>query len=230
MSITLRTLYVMFEIVPVLSSIHTPVFVVNEQHLRHRNASRGDSPRISNDHPPLSFPRNVATVITRKTSSHEVSRYYFSHPRQPRDSEMDQRSEHGEVGCFSHELTMHRGDSFGSRLEDFTSAFHICNDRAPTETKKRENKRKRKGAWTRWKCDREKTIKKRAKKEGERKRQMPKEEDGMTENTSGEAREYGPHLDAWDRHPRSLHQRTDSHRAHAALTYSRVLRRGDSLS
>ena len=40
----------------------------------------------------------------------------------------------------------------------------------------------------------------------------------------------GPHLDAWDRHPRSLHQRTDSHRAHAALTYSRVLRRGDRLS
>lgn len=172
----------------------------------------------------------MATVITRKTSSHEFSRYYFSHPRQPRDSEMDQRSEHGEVGCFSHELTMHRGDSFGSRLEDFTSAFHICNDRAPTETKKRENKRKRKGAWTRWKSDREETIKKQAKKEGERKRRRPKEEDGMTENTSGEAREYGPHLDAWDRHPRSLHQRTDSHRAHAALTYSRVLRRGDSLS
>lgn len=37
---------------------------------------------------------------------------------------------------------MHRGDSFGSRLEDFTSAFHICNDRGrrrSEETEKETN-------------------------------------------------------------------------------------------
>lgn len=56
------------------------------------------------------------------------------------------------------------------------------------------------------------------------------EERGGRRGASGKGRECGPHLDAWDRHPRSLHQRTDSHRAHAALTYSRVLRRGDRLS
>lgn len=62
--------------------------------------------------------------------------------------------------------------------------------------------------------------------EGEKRR----EEEVGRRGASGKGRECGPHLDAWDRHPRSLHQRTDSHRAHAALTYSRVLRRGDRLS
>lgn len=132
---------------------------------------------------------------------------------------------------------MHRGDSFGSRLEDFTSAFHICNDRAPREArwKRGEEEEEEEGGEGPGpgKREREGAIEGRAKERRRKKKTAGMEgevEEGGRDDGEHEAQEYGPHLDAWDRHPRSLHQRTDSHRAHAALTYSRVLRRGDSLS
>lgn len=96
------------------------------------------------------------------------------------------------------------------------------------ETKKRGKKRTQR--------ERETTEKVKAEEKGdlnpgrsdrERRRRTRKVGEKKRRKTS---ERQGPHLDAWDRHPRSLHQRTDSHRAHAALTYSRVLRRGDRLS
>lgn len=147
--------------------------------------------------------------------------------KRKRGREGESGPSYGEVGCFSHELTMHRGDSFGSRLEDFTSAFHICNDREGDEEARKETNTER---------ERETTEKVKAEEKGdlnpgrsdrERRRRTRKVGEKKRRKTS---ERQGPHLDAWDRHPRSLHQRTDSHRAHAALTYSRVLRRGDRLS
>lgn len=94
---------------------------------------------------------------------------------------------------------MHRGDSFGSRLEDFTSVFHICNDQPPRETKNRDNEPEKEGergkqsekkaqTW-RW-SDREGTTEKRAEKEG-RERKKTKAGKSRTErqkvNTSGES-------------------------------------------
>lgn len=122
---------------------------------------------------------------------------------------------------------MHRGDSFGSRLEDFTSAFHICNDREGDEEARKETNTERERETTEKVKEEEKGDLNPGRSDRERRRRTRKVGEKKRRKTS---ERQGPHLDAWDRHPRSLHQRTDSHRAHAALTYSRVLRRGDRLS
>jgi len=125
----------------------------------------------------------------------------------------------------------HHGDSFGSRLVDCTSTFHICNDRGPRETREmRETETER---------EKERQMEKEEEKmrDGEmRKRrggrrvlsERNREEEERCALASGSgAREYGPHLDAWDRHPRypGINVPTIIAYTRHLRTYSRLLRR-----